>query len=210
MLALGAIAAVFLAGAAVGLGGRSPNGADSTMLEGNAAQMQPAIVGDWIVDPAASRIAFEGRHGEKTFHGQFGRWSARISFDPAKLENASASISIATSSAKTGDSYYDLTLPSEDWLDVASHPAATFVSTAFRQTGAGTYEVNGNLTIRGVSRPVTFPFELKSNGRDAKMTTALSINRLDFGIGEAADPKAEWVSNPIGISLVVTAKRKTQ
>jgi cytochrome b561/polyisoprenoid-binding protein YceI len=205
-IALGLVALLFAAGAAIGVLGGTSRPPVTAPLAADAPA-EPVVAGEWVVDPQSSKIEFEGRHGSKIFKGRFDQWTARIQFDPENIERASARVNIKTGSASTGDTYYDSTLPSADWFDAAKFPTATFLSKSFRRTGSGTYEVDGELTIRGVTKSLTFPFELRGGSQKADMTAELTIKRLDFGVGAAADPRAEWVSNPIRIKLEVKAKR---
>jgi len=211
-LALGAVVGLFMLVMVIGFVGApssSRGGSDAASLDADVPTTKIAV-GDWIVDPAVSSITFAGQHADNKFQGRFEQWTASIFFDPDDLAEARVLVNIDTGSAVTGDSYYDSTLQSADWFSTAKHPAATFVSTAFRQTGSDSFEVDGDLAIRGLSRPITFPFTLRTDGGQAQMNAALTINRLDYDIGKAADAKAEWVSNPITITLTVQANKKTE
>lgn len=156
------------------------------------------------VDPAASHIRFAGKHAGQDFDGVFEKWDAVINFDPTAPENSKVTVTIDTSSAKTGNAMYDGTLPNADWFDVKNHATATFVSTSFAKADSG-YTVTGDLTIRNVTRPVTFAFTLDGN-KPTVMQADLTLNRLDFGIGANSDPSADWVDDAITLSIKVTAQ----
>lgn len=161
----------------------------------------------WSVVPGESRIGFSGSHAGKAFKGTFERWQADITFDPANLSTAKATVSVALSSAKTGDTTYDKTLPTVDWFDIAKTPSGVFETTAFRSVGGDKYEADGSLDVRGFKVPVKLAFEFKTNGDTAKLTGKTQLKRLDFGIGKGSDAPGEWVSLDIPIDVSVSLKK---
>ena len=102
------------------------------------------------------------------------------------------------SSAKTGDSIYDSTLPEFDWFDVENHAIGKFLSTEISITEGG-YQVLGDLTIKNITKAVSFMLT-DING---KLNASFGINRLDYRIGLESDPDAEWVSKTIFISMLI-------
>lgn len=166
----------------------------------------PAVT-SWTVDPASSEISFSGTHADNEFTGKFKTWSAEIDFDPAKLEQSKVSVTIDTGSAETGDKTYDGSLPSPEWLGPKAFPTATFESKAFRQTGDTTYEVDGTLSLKGVTQDITLPFSLTIEGDKATMEATTTLDRLLYKIGTASDPKAEWVSKDITVAIKVSATK---
>jgi cytochrome b561 len=161
----------------------------------------------WTVDPAASAISFSGTNSGREFSGTFKSWTADIVFDPASLETSSVSASIDTGSARTGEKTYDGTLPTAEWFNVKAFPAATFESKAFRQTGDTTYEVDGTLAIKGISQDITLPFTLTIEDGKALMEATTTLDRLLYKIGAESDPKGDWVSKDITVTIKITAAR---
>ncbi|MCE2926314.1 MAG: YceI family protein [Rickettsiales bacterium] len=167
-----------------------------------------AHAAEYIVDKAASSIAFSGTHAGKPFKGTFGTWDAAITFDAANLAASSVKVTIDTASAKTGDAMYDGTLPTADWFDVKNHPQATFISESIEKKEAG-YSAKGTLTIRGKAVPVAFDFALSDLAAPpVKTTFTLTLDRLAHDIGLKSDAKAEWVSKDIPISVTLAASPK--
>ncbi len=143
--------------------------------------------GTWTIDPAHSSVGFTVRHMMVSkVRGGFTKFDAKI----VTAEDPSASSVEATvemASVDTGDATRDEHLRTSDFFDVANHPTMTFRAT--RITGADDeYEVTGDLTIRGVTRPVTFELEVGGVGKDpwgktrAGFTATTSINRKDWGL----------------------------
>jgi polyisoprenoid-binding protein YceI len=141
-------------------------------------------------------VTFSGEHAGMKFEGKFERWQATLTLPPASNPNITATFHM--SSAKTGDSIYDSTLPEFDWFDVENHALGKFVSTKIVATELG-YQVEGDLTLKGITKPVSF--ELKDSGD--KLSANFDINRLVYQIGLESDPDAEWVSKTISMSLVI-------
>ena len=82
---------------------------------------------------------------------------------------------------KTGNSLKDRHARGESWFDVAKYPKIYFQSTAFTRVGTG-YAVRGDLTLHGVKKPVTIPFQFSQQGDKGVFTGQFKVNRKDFGI----------------------------
>jgi polyisoprenoid-binding protein YceI len=141
-------------------------------------------------------VGFTGQHAGMNFEGKFERWQATMVLPP--LSNPSITATFYLSSAKTGDSIYDSTLPEFDWFDVENHALGKFVSTNIEVIEKG-YQVWGNLTLKNITSPTSFM--LIDNGD--KLIANFDINRLIYKIGLESDPDAEWVSKTITISMLI-------
>lgn len=161
---------------------------------------------DYAIDKAQSKIEFSGTHADKPFKGSFGEWTATIAFDPADLGASKIAATFNTASAKTGDAMYDGTLPQADWFHTKEFPEATFTSTAISAKEDGSYTATGDLTIRGITKPVSFDFTLSDLAQSPVTATGhIILNRLDFDLGKKSDGAAEWVSKDITIALHIVA-----
>lgn len=171
----------------------------------------PAIAARYKTDNTTSTLAFSGTHADTPFTGKFEHWQADIAFDPAKLSESHIHVVIHTASAKTGDRMYDGTLPTADWFAAENFPTATFKSTAIRANTDGSYTAEGNLTIRDMTKPVSFTFTLKPEeltGGHVTTRATLTLDRLAFDIGAKSDPNAEWVSRDIALVVDLMAVRE--
>jgi polyisoprenoid-binding protein YceI len=142
--------------------------------------------GNWSIDPAHSEVTFSIRHLMSKVRGSFTDFSGRV--DVAEDVFAStATAEITTASVDTRNADRDGHLRSAEILDVENHPIMKFATTGVRAEG-GAYLVDGELTIRGVTRPVTLEAEFNGVGEDpwggirAGFTATTSINRKDFGL----------------------------
>ncbi|MFT3809351.1 MAG: YceI family protein [Micropepsaceae bacterium] len=182
-----------------------------------AALIAPAAAADWTVDAARSTLSFEVSAQGEPFTTVFKEWSAQISFDPADLSTANATVTINLMSADSGSRERDGMMSSKSWFDAAGAsfsapvgvPAgqAVFQTTTFRQTGETTYEADGMLSMRDASKPVTLPFTLVITGGEAHMTGSVAIDRTQWGVGQGqyagSDPVATEVK--INVDLIATA-----
>ncbi len=171
------------------------------------AQAGAGHAADWAVDQAASRIGFSSSHAGRAFEGTFQRWTADIRFDPDALESARAEVAVDLTSAVTGDTTYDKTLPTADWFNTSKFAEARFVTSAFRKTGDGAFEADGTLDLRGASVPVTLSFSFTQTGQTAVIQGKTKLRRLDFDIGKQSDAGGAWVGLDVPVSVTVSMTR---
>lgn len=159
-----------------------------------------AFATDYTVQPAASTLGFSGTFQGEVFQGHFGKWTAAISYDPGNLAASHFDVVVDLASVKTGDSDRDQALPGQDFFNVAKFPKAHFVSTRIHKVGA-TVVADGNLTLRGVTKPVSLDVTFKPQASGATLDVNGSLKRLDFGVGggDYAD------TSVIGADVKVTA-----
>ncbi len=154
-----------------------------------AATLAPAQNSIWISDQAHSEVDFTVTHlGISKVHGQFGKVNARIELNPADITKSTVVATIDVSTVNTGVDARDSDLRSANFFDVANLPTATFTSTAVSKTGSG-LSVVGNLTLHGVTRPVTLKVEGPTGpikGMDGKphsgFSASTTLSRNAFGI----------------------------
>lgn len=159
-----------------------------------------ASAADYTMQPAGSTLGFSDTFQGETFNGHFGQWNAAISYDAANLASSKFDVDVDLASARTGDNDRDTALPGADFFDVAKFPKAHFVTTGFRQNGAQVI-ADGQLTLRGVTRPVSLQVTFKPQGNGATLDVAGTVKRLDFGVGggDYAD------TSVIGADVKITA-----
>ncbi|OJU09612.1 MAG: hypothetical protein BGN86_13000 [Caulobacterales bacterium 68-7] len=172
-------------------------------MAGSAFAAPPA----WTVNKAASRINFVSSFEGGGFVGQFDRWNAQIAFDAKDLANSKATVSIETASAKTGDGDRDEALPSNDWFASSKFATATFTSISFKSVGGDNYQVAGNLSIKGVSKPVVLPVTIKVAGKTATADGTVNIDRSLFGVGQGQFKGGESVPLQVQVKIHVVATR---
>lgn len=143
----------------------------------------------WYIDPSHSQVNFAVKHMMvSTVRGQLGKLSGRLELDPERPEKADFEIKADVAGLTTNDERRDGHLRSGDFFDAQKFPAISFRSNAVLAKGEGRYTASGDLTIRDITRPVSFDIELLGIGIDAMGATKLgatatvSIDRTDFGL----------------------------
>jgi polyisoprenoid-binding protein YceI len=172
------------------------------------------IAGTWELDPVHSHIGFVARHlMVSKIRGRFTKFSAQIvtAEDPLK---SSATATIDLSSVDTGNEMRDNDLRSTNFFDAATHPTMTFSSTGIRRDGDD-FVLDGDLTIRGVTRPVSLTFEVNGFGPDpyggtrAGFSARGEINRSDFGVSfNAPIPGGVMISEKVQLEIEAEAVLK--
>jgi polyisoprenoid-binding protein YceI len=143
----------------------------------------------WSIDSSHSTVEFSVRHlGLASVKGAFHTVTGEIAVDEQDLTRSSGRVEIDVASIDTRDEKRDAHLRSADFFDVEQFPTATFETRAVRQARDDRYEVDGELTIHGVTRPITLQAELSEfivdpwGNRRAAVEVEGEINRLDFGL----------------------------
>lgn len=159
------------------------------------------------IDTQASRISFGYSQMNVNMDGGFSQLKAtEFSFDPANPEAAKVSIEVPLASIDAGYPEANTELEKDEWLDLAEHPLASFVSTKVEALEENLYQVTGDLSIKGNTRVVTVPVTFKEEDDAGVFTGDFSFQRADFGIGEGQWRDFGIVANDIRISFHVVAK----
>jgi polyisoprenoid-binding protein YceI len=141
--------------------------------------------GIYLLDNLRSRVAFSVRHLTGRVHGVFNRVAGVVNYDPQRPEATNARVIIQAASVMTHHEIRDTRLRSPGFFDVRAFPQITFVSHAARRAGRH-LELLGELTIHGVSRPVTIRVgRTRSGGRAAGLSASARalVQRSEFGVG---------------------------
>ena len=146
-------------------------------------------VSTWNLDKAHSSISFSVRHMMiANVRGNFLNFEAQVTADPTDPSGAAAVITIDASSIYTKDEGRDAHLKSADFFNVEQHPNLVFKVTKIASKGGEAYEIAGDLTIAGVTKPVTLAGEISGPAKDPwgneKMAVSAdgSLARSEFGL----------------------------
>ncbi len=141
------------------------------------------MIGDYVLDSTRTRIGFVGKHtvGPRV-RGQFDEFTGGAHLDSDDPAKSSVELTIRAASIQTGDRRRDRDLRRR-FLDTDNHPAIAFTSTRVEPVGATRFAVTGDLTIRGVTRPVTVDFALARAGdEEVRLTGSAAIDRTGWGV----------------------------
>lgn len=172
------------------------------------------LSGHYDIDVAHSRLGFVARHAMVTkVRGAFAEFSGSFDLDASDWPASTAQVSIRVASINTGNEQRDGHLRTNDFFDAPNHPLITFTSTRVAQTADDTFVVTGELTIKGIAKPVAVEFRYTGSAVDPYGNTRIgfegttTINRSDFGItfNATLDTGGVLVSDRITVELDISA-----
>jgi polyisoprenoid-binding protein YceI len=165
------------------------------------------------IDKTHSEAAFQVRHLITKVRGRFADFGGAVEFDEAAPERSSVAFTIQAASIDTNTPDRDAHLRSDDFFAVETYPTITFASRAVTPRGGDRYDVAGDLTMRGVTRPVVLPITYLGTARDpwgnekAAFEGEVALNRKDFGLNwnAAIEAGGFLVGDEVKVSLSVQA-----
>jgi polyisoprenoid-binding protein YceI len=172
------------------------------------------LSGTYVLDPAHTRVGFVARHAMVTkVRGQFNEFEGTAVVDGTDLTRSTVQLTIQAASIDTRNEQRDGHLRSNDFLAMEEYPQITFVSTAVETTGPTSFDVTGDLTIKGVTNSVTIPFEFEGAATDpfgnqrVGFEGSVVINRKDYGVtwNAALETGGVLVSEKITLEFEVSA-----
>jgi polyisoprenoid-binding protein YceI len=176
------------------------------------------LTGTYVIDPSHTRIGFVARHAMVTkVRGAFNDFEGRVVFDGDDPSATAVTVTIQAASIDTRNAQRDEHLRSNDFLAMETYPEIIFVSTAARQTGPDTFDLTGDLTVRGVTHPVTIPFTYEGTATDPfgnlrlGFEGSVTINRRDYGVtwNAALETGGVLVSDKIVLEFEVSAIKQS-
>ncbi|MBL9030628.1 MAG: YceI family protein [Phycisphaerae bacterium] len=147
----------------------------------------------YTIDPVHSTVLFRCKHLNTSYsYGRFDEVSGTIDFDDANPASSSLTVTVSTKSVSTANAKRDGHLRSADFFSASEFPTATFKSKSFAKADGNNFDVTGDLTIKGVTRPVSFKLEKTGAGKGPGgpiigFEGTVAIQRADFGINYMPD-----------------------
>jgi len=146
--------------------------------------------GTYTVEPFHTRVLFSVMHmGYTHYYGDFTGVAGKLTIDPKHIGDASVQVSFPTASVSTTNGKLDGELKGGQWLDATADPTVSFVSTHVTRTGPTTAKIEGNLTLHGVTHPVTLDASFNAGGPSPMggrfmigFDATGHLNRTDFGV----------------------------
>lgn len=185
----------------------------ATLALGLAASTQAAVE-TYAIDPVHSSVGFTVRHLVSKVPGSFTKFAGTVTVDRDNLEASTVTATIDTTSINTANDKRNDHLKSPDFFDTAKFGTIDFKSTNWKKIGENTFDVTGDLTIHGVTKPVVlhttllgFGAGMQPNSQVSGWEATTTINRRDFGVnGPAMLGKA--VGDDVTITIGVEAQKK--
>jgi polyisoprenoid-binding protein YceI len=182
------------------------------MTSSTSTRIPNYVAGTWDIDPVHSDVSFTVRHMMVSkVRGRLGAFTGQIVTAP-DFTDSTVTATVDASSVDTGNAQRDGHIRTADFFEVETYPTWTFRSTAIRPDGDD-YALDGELTIKGVTRPVSFALEANGFGPDAfggtraGFSATTTINRNDFGVDIAMplDGGGVVVSDKVQVALEMEA-----
>ncbi len=183
----------------------------AALVLGSALVGGQAFAADYAIDKQGQHafVNFKISHlGYSWLWGTFNDFDGDFSFDAAKPEESKVNVTLKTASVDTNHAERDKHLRSDDFLNVAKHPTATFESTSVKSTGEGTADITGNLTLNGVTKPVVIAAKFIGEGDDpwggyrAGFEGSTTLTLKDFDIKMDLGPASQTVDLIISVEGV--------
>ncbi len=183
----------------------------AALVLGSALVGGQAFAADYAIDKEGQHafVNFKISHlGYSWLWGTFNDFDGDFSFDAAKPEQSKVNVTLKTASVDTNHAERDKHLRSDDFLNVAKHPTATFESTSVKSTGGGTADITGNLTLNGVTKPVVIAARFIGEGDDpwggyrAGFEGSTTLTLKDFDIKMDLGPASQTVDLIISVEGV--------
>ena len=172
------------------------------------------LTGTYTIDPAHSRLGFVARHAMVTkVRGAFNEFEGIAVLDGDNPANSTAQVTIQAKSVDTRQPQRDDHLRGNDFFAMDEFPTITFVSTGARQVDDTNFELSGDLTVKGVTKSITIPFEYQGAAQDpfgnsrVGFEGSVAINRKDFGVSfnAALETGGVLVSEKVTLEFEISA-----
>src|SRR5262245_31138255 len=165
------------------------------------------------IDPAHSQVAFSIRHFFSKVPGRFNEFEGKVQYDDKDVTKSSVEVTIKTASIDTHNERRDNHLKTPDFFAADSFPTITFKSSKVSPGTEGKLKIEGNLTIRGVTRPVTLDAEFlgggnMGQGKIAGWEATTTVNRKDFNVSwdRVLDQGGTMLGEDVAILIGVEAR----
>ena len=145
----------------------------------------------YVPVPAQSSLSFSGTQQGEKFTGTFRDYDAKIAYAADQLATSHIDVTIRLKSLDSKNQERDSALAGTDWFDFAKFPTATFRAATIRSTPTGPVG-DADLTIKGHTKRIAFPFTWKVDGAKATLDARVTLDRIDFGLGTG-----EWADDAV-------------
>lgn len=161
----------------------------------------------WEKDHAASSLSFEAFYNGN-FTASFGEFATQIRLNPEEPETGEIYAIVNLGSIRSKDDDVEANVQDADWFNTDKFPYALFSSTQIEKLEGNNYAASGDMTLKGIAKPVRLVFSLDITGDRAIADGGFEIDRRDFNVGTSDDFKDEsWVKFPVAIRVHIEAKR---
>ncbi len=161
--------------------------------------MNLSFAQQYTPDASASAIKFSIKNMGITFNGTFGGLAGQITFNPNDLSSSFFNVHVEAKSVNTDNESRDNHLRKEDFFNVEKFPKLSFASDKITSAGKGEYTVTGRLTIKDVTKTISFKFSATPQGNGIILKGNFEINRRDYNVGGSS----MTLSDKVKVNLIV-------
>ncbi|MEC9415674.1 MAG: YceI family protein [Pseudomonadota bacterium] len=159
---------------------------------------------EWHVIEDSSNVRFIYSLEGAAFRGRFDLFSAKINFDTDNPNNGKIVGVVKMESTNSGDAEHDAYLLEEDWFNPQNYPESRFESEQIERLKDGKFAAHGQLTLVGISQPITMLFEFEENGLTANFSGNFEVKRLLFGVGWDT---TNWIADEVDVQVELQLRK---
>jgi len=187
---------------------KATTGEAVTTARSTTASAATASAAKFTFDQSASKVTWVGSKVTGKHEGGFGTFKGTVDVVDGAPEKSKVNVEIDSDSLTSDTEKLTGHLKSPDFFDTKAHPKATFASTEIKKGGdkGASHTITGNLTIKGITKSVTFPATVTLSGDAANVDTEFSLNRRDFSLNYAGMPN-DLIRDEVVIKLTIRAKK---
>lgn len=173
-----------------------------------ASEEGPEKIGDtWVIEPAG-HLGFNATVNGSPIEGQFGRWSGKVTYDPAQPKAAKLSVTVNLASASTADQTRDTMLQGPEFFGSSPGGKAVFAADGFHPAGGIKFSADGSLSINGVQVPVTLLFDIRLTGDVATVKGSARLDRIALHVGTGQWGGTDQIGSEVNVQFSLKAHRK--
>ena len=173
------------------------------LLLGSVSTTQAA---NWVIDPEGSEVVFSYTYSGTPYSGKFVNIDATFEIDPTSPADCQIDVTIPIEDMAIDDEETKSYLLDIELFDVGRFPTATFTADSCEMESMNEFVADGQLTIRDQTHPLRFPFTLNIEGDRFNLTSEVTIQRLDYGVGQGYFANTSAIPNEIDVAVDVYAE----
>lgn len=172
----------------------------------------PTHAANWGIDQAESRVVFKYSYEGTPYEGEFKNVEATFNIDPMSPGSCDFQVTIPIEDVSVGDAETLDYLLDLEMFDVDQYPTATFSASKCKLESMNSFVADGVLTIRDQTHPISFPFDFEIEMYDGQvrfhMTSEVTIQRLEFGVGQGYWANTSTIPNDVVVAIDVYANQQ--
>ena len=177
-----------------------------TPAAGTAAPQAAAASGTHYVQAGGATLTFTFKQSDAANTGSFASFSTQLDYDAKNPAAGRLDVTVQIGSLATQDKDRDDTLKSGDLLAAEKFPTAHYSATSFAKNASGGLEALGKLTLRGVTRDLRVPLQIRATAGGLELSGEVTIKRLDYGVGQGEWKSTDMVGDDVKLQYKVPLK----